>query len=112
MATQLTYAIKYVADMRRAVAFHRDELGLPLKFESPEWSEFVTGPTTLALHIASPEHPAGMVQLGFAVADVNAFHAAKSGHLKFTRPPKAEHGVTIASFIDSEGAECSVSAQR
>jgi hypothetical protein len=55
---------------------------------------------------------AGTVQLGFAVADVNAFHAAKSGHLKFPRPPKAQHGVTIASFLDSEGAECSVSGQR
>jgi catechol 2,3-dioxygenase-like lactoylglutathione lyase family enzyme len=111
MAAQLSYAIEYVANMPRAVAFYRDELGLPLKFESPEWSEFVTGLTTLALHIATPEHPAGSVQLGFAVADVKAFHAAKSSHLKFTQPPKTEHGVTIAKFVDPEGAESSVSTQ-
>jgi hypothetical protein len=28
------------------VRFYRDMLGLPLKFESPGWSEFVTGETT------------------------------------------------------------------
>ena len=40
---QLSYAIKYVADMGKAIAFHRDVLGLELKFESPFWSEFATG---------------------------------------------------------------------
>ena len=49
---KLAYAIKYVADMNRAVKFYRDVLGLQLKFESPEWSEFVTGEITLALPIS------------------------------------------------------------
>jgi catechol 2,3-dioxygenase-like lactoylglutathione lyase family enzyme len=112
MATQLSYAIKYVADMNRAVAFYRDEIGLPLKFQSPEWSEFITGPTTLALHIASPQHPAGTVQLGFGVADAKAFHAAKSGHLKFTRPPTEELDVVLTTFVDVDGAENSISSPR
>ena len=54
---KLNYVIKFVDDMDRAVKFHRDMLGLPLKFESPEWSEFVTGDTTLALHKASAKTP-------------------------------------------------------
>jgi catechol 2,3-dioxygenase-like lactoylglutathione lyase family enzyme len=33
--TQLRYVIKFVADMDKAVKFHRDVLGLQLKFESP-----------------------------------------------------------------------------
>jgi hypothetical protein len=37
---QLRYVIKFVADMDKAVKFHRDVLGLKLKFESPGWSEF------------------------------------------------------------------------
>jgi len=41
--TPLRYAIK-------AVKFYRDVLGLTVKFESPGWSEFATGETTLALH--------------------------------------------------------------
>ena len=40
--TQLSYAIKFVADMEKAVKFYRDVLGLQLKFESPGWSEFVS----------------------------------------------------------------------
>ena len=56
---KLSYAIKYVADMDRAIAFHRDVLGLELKFQSPFWTEFATGETTLALHPAMDEHKPG-----------------------------------------------------
>ena len=63
MQTQLRYVIKFVADMDKAVKFYRDVLGLNLKFESPGWSEFATGETTLALHPASGKNPAGKVEL-------------------------------------------------
>jgi catechol 2,3-dioxygenase-like lactoylglutathione lyase family enzyme len=62
--TQFKYAIKFVTDMDKAVKFYRDVLGLRVKFESPGWSEFVTGETTLALHPASDKNPAGKVELG------------------------------------------------
>ncbi len=61
--TQLGYVIKFVSDMGKTVKFYRDVLGLQLKFESPGWSEFVTGETTLALHPASEKNPAGKVEL-------------------------------------------------
>jgi lactoylglutathione lyase len=110
MSTSLVYAIKYVADMDAAVAFFREHLRLKVRFSSPYWSEFDTGPTTLALHPASPEHPAGSCQLGFRVADVQAFHAEQSAlGVAFTSAPTLLHGQTIARFRDSEGAECSVS---
>ena len=70
---QLRYAIKFVSDIDKAVKFHRDVLGLKVKFESPGWSEFVTGETTLALHQASEKNPAGKVELGFTVPDVEVF---------------------------------------
>jgi catechol 2,3-dioxygenase-like lactoylglutathione lyase family enzyme len=71
--TQFRYVIKFVADMNKAVKFYRDTLGLSLKFESTDWSEFVTGETTLALHLASVKNPAGKFNLRFTVADVEAF---------------------------------------
>jgi catechol 2,3-dioxygenase-like lactoylglutathione lyase family enzyme len=71
---QLRCVIKFVADMQKAVKFYRDVLDLTLKFESPGWSEFATGETTLALHPASDKNPAGKVELGFTVADVEAFY--------------------------------------
>jgi predicted enzyme related to lactoylglutathione lyase len=42
MAAKLSYVIEFVGDMDRAVKFYRDVVGLPLKFQSPGWSEFST----------------------------------------------------------------------
>ena len=71
MAMQLTGILQIAipaADIARAAAFYRDVLGLPLKFQSPGWSEFVTGETILALHPASQKNLAGAVELGFNVS--------------------------------------------
>jgi catechol 2,3-dioxygenase-like lactoylglutathione lyase family enzyme len=47
---KLSHVIEFVADMDVAVRFYRDAIGLPLTFQSPGWSEFATGETSLALH--------------------------------------------------------------
>jgi predicted enzyme related to lactoylglutathione lyase len=110
---QLRYVIKFVADMDKAVKFHRDVLGLKLKFESPGWSEFATGETTLALHPASDKNPAGKVELGFTVPNVEAFYRDMSAKgVLFSMPPKKQDfGGVLAQFVDSEGAHCSVGAE-
>jgi len=110
---KLSYVIKFVADMDRAVSFYRDVLGLPLKFQSPGWSEFATGDTTLALHPASEKNPAGSVELGFKVADLDRFHQEMSAKgVQFSMPPtKQDFGGYLAQFVDSEGARCSVGGQ-
>lgn len=110
MPLKLAYAIKYVADMDRAVKFYRDTLGLTLKFQSPEWSEFVTGETTLALHSASHKNPAGRVEVGFSVDDIHAFHREMTAKgVKFTMPPtKQDFGGTLAELTDPDGANVSV----
>ena len=111
--TYFGYVIKFVADMGKAVKFYRDMLGLQLKFESPGWSEFVTGETTLALHPASEKNPAGKVEFGFTVADVEAFYRDMSakGMLFIMPPKKQDFGGVLAQFVDSEGAHCSVGAE-
>jgi lactoylglutathione lyase len=96
------YVIKFVADMNNAVKFYRDTLGLQLKFESPGWSEFVTGETTLALQPGSEKNPAGKVELGFTVADVEAFYRDVSAKgVLFSMPPKKQDfgGVRRSSSI-------------
>ena len=107
---QLTYAIKYVADMDKAVAFYRDTLGLEPKFQSPFWSEFDTGETTLALHPASDDNPAGSVQLGLGSEDLARFYERRDQlGIEFTQPPTDMHGTEIARFRDVDGAEVSIS---
>ena len=110
---KLQYVIKFVADMDRAVTFYRDVLGLPLKFHSSGWSEFVTGETILALHPASQKNLAGAVELGFNVPDLDKFHQEMTATgVHFSMPPtKQDFGGLLAQFVDSEGAHCSVGGQ-
>jgi predicted enzyme related to lactoylglutathione lyase len=111
MTAKLSHIIEFVADMNRAVAFYRDVVCLPLKFQSPEWSEFATGETTLALHAASERNPAGKLEMGFSVPDLKQFHAEMTGKgVQFPMPPaRQDFGGMLAQFVDSEGASVSVS---
>ena len=103
------YAMKFVADMDKAVAFYRDVLGLKLRFQSPGWSEFDTGETTLALHAASEGYPPGSVQLAFGAKTSKASMPAREANgVTFVMPPTPLHGATIARFLDCEGAETSI----
>jgi lactoylglutathione lyase len=110
---KLNYAIEFVADMDRAVKFYRDVLGLTLKFQSPGWSEFSTGETSLGLHPASGKNPAGSIELGFSVANLGNFYQEMTAKgVQFTMPPtKQDFGGILAQFEDSEGRRCSVAEQ-
>jgi lactoylglutathione lyase len=112
------YAIVFVSDMRRAVAFYRDVVGLPLKFESPHWTEFATDGATLALHAADGpgaaadphQTPAGRCRPGLSVPDLIAFHQRMTEHnVRCAQEPKETFGVRIAQYVDPDGLVISVS---
>lgn len=116
---KLSYAIVFVGDMGRSVAFYRDVVGLPLRFESPQWSEFETGDATLALHEAEAPgdggetEAAGRCRPGFSVPDLDAFHARMLEHgVPCAQEPKLLFGTRIAQYIDPDGLTISVSEQR
>ncbi len=120
--TSLTYVIAFVSDMARSVEFYRDVMGLPLKFESSEWSEFATGATSFALHPAgsadldstTPHHvPAGSAQIGIAVDDLDDFHQRMTElNVPCTQPPKDEDfGARLARYKDPDGVQINVSAR-
>ncbi len=113
MSAKLSYVIEFVSDMDRAVKFYRDTIGLPLKFQSPGWSEFVTGETTLALHHASETNAAGTIEMGFNVPDLAKFYEEmRAKGVNFPMPPKKQDfGGMLAQFEDTEGAHVSVGAQ-
>lgn len=112
MGGKLVYLIKFVGDMDKGVAFHRDVLGLTVRFQSPFWSEFETGATTLALHPASDKNPAGTCQPGFRVEDLLGLYARREElGLEFTAAPAMEHGALIGRFRDPDGAENSIGGE-
>ena len=50
MIKRIDTIILLVTDINVSVDFYRDHLGIPLKFKSPGWAEFVLGDVHLALH--------------------------------------------------------------
>jgi lactoylglutathione lyase len=118
---RIGYAIVFVSDMKRSVAFYRDVIGLPLKFDSPEWSEFSTEGATLALHRSDEpatgqddsEPPAGRCRPGLNVPNVDAFHSRMVEHnVICTQQPKDLFGARIAQYLDPDGLAISVSEER
>ena len=80
---RVSYTIIFVSDMARSISFYRDVLGRPLKFESPEWTEFATEGATLALHKSDGSNPdddppqpepAGRCRPGLQVPNLEGFH--------------------------------------
>jgi lactoylglutathione lyase len=117
--SELSHTIVFVRDMARSVAFYRDLLGLPVRFESAKWTEFETPGTTLALHLADVASdgmtisasadadaiPAGVCHLSFAVDDLDAFHEKMTANgVHCLQPPKEEDfGGRLAGYADPDG---------
>lgn len=112
MDAKFRYAIKFVADMDKALAFYRDTMGLTVKFATPEWSEFDTGDVTLALHPASEANPAGRVEIGLSTENLARLYAERAAAgVEFIEAPRLEHGTLLSRIVDSEGAGVSLSGK-
>ena len=118
---RINYAIVFVSDMKRSIAFYRDIVGVPLKFESPGWTEFNTEGSTLALHLsnspAMPDEaqlePPGRCRTGFNVPDLDVFHKRMIEHkVRCLQEPTPTFGVRIAQYADPDGMVFSVSEAR
>jgi catechol 2,3-dioxygenase-like lactoylglutathione lyase family enzyme len=116
---EVSYAIVFVRDMSRSVAFYRDRLGLPLLFESSHWSEFATGEATLALHLAEAHGPEvgqetpGSCRPGFRVTDLDAFHQQMlAAGVPCVQEPKEVFGSRLAQYSDPDGLVFSVGERR
>jgi lactoylglutathione lyase len=115
MFKQIDYTMVIVSDMARSIEFYRDKLGIPLKFESPDWTEFQTGATTLALHGGGipREHTggagdkdAGTCSIGFNVENVDkTYEEMKQKGIRFVMPPtqREGEGIRLAVCLDPDG---------
>jgi len=118
---RVNYAIVFVSDMRRSVAFYRDVIGLPLRFESPHWTEFATDGATLVLHLAessrSPsvddELRAGSCRPGLQVRSLGEFHQRMIEHdVRCLQEPQDVFGSRVAQYVDPDGLTISVGESR
>jgi len=116
------YAIVFVGDMDRSVAFYRDILGLPLRFQSPGWTEFATEGATLALHRSAVpgsttgqplSMSAGRCRPGLQVPDLDAFHQRMTASgVTCVQEPELVFGARVAQYLDPDGLVISVGENR
>lgn len=116
---RVNYSIVFVSDMERSVAFYLDVVGIPLKFKSPGWTEFVTEGATLALHKTDApaldretlrEEPAGQCRAGFQVPNLDEFHRRMTEHnVPCIQEPVETFGVKISQYEGPDGLIFSVS---
>ena len=117
---RVNYVIAYVSDMARSVTFYRDVMGLPLRFETPGWTEFATDGATLALHASdgpatteSKDERAGQWRSGFTVPNLDEFHGrmVEKG-VRCVQEPKEMFGARIAQYLDPDGLPISVGEEK
>jgi len=119
---QLNYAIIFVSNMKRSISFYRDILGLSMKFESPEWTEFASKSTIVALHSSKRPNPdqndqketvAGRCRPGFSVPNLDFLHRKLlSEGVLCIQEPKETFGVRIAQYLDPDGLAISISEEK
>lgn len=119
---KLNYAMVFVRDMDRSVAFYRDVVGLPLKFQSPGWTEFATDGATLALHLADagadgaslpPASRPGLCRPGFSTGNLDEFHdRMAANNVRCIQPPTPIFGARVAQYADPDGLAFSVGEER
>jgi lactoylglutathione lyase len=111
---QIDYTMVIVSDMDKSIEFYRDKLGIPLKFQSPEWTEFLTGTTTLALHgggvkkeaTGDQSKIAGTCSIGFNTDDLDKTYAElQEKGVRFVMPPmqREGEGIRLAVALDPDG---------
>ena len=116
---KVNYVIVFVSDMNRSVSFYRDVLGISLKFETPEWTEFATEGATFALHKSDVSNPdeanqqqdsAGRCRPGLKVTDLEEFHKRMTEkNITCIQEPKKVFGAKIAQYLDPDGLAISIS---
>jgi lactoylglutathione lyase len=121
MFNHIDYVMVMVHDMSRSVQFYRDKLGLRLRSETPEWTEFETGTTILALHgggkpaAVSHEPKAGTASIGFYVDNLDdKFNELKEQGVTFIMPPtdRAEEKIRLAVCLDPDGLPISIAERK
>jgi catechol 2,3-dioxygenase-like lactoylglutathione lyase family enzyme len=110
---RLWYVNVFVSDLKRAVEFYRDTLGLPLQFQEDQFGYASFAPEGIRFGVArvdaaAPESPSLLGRhtgIGWGVPDLDAVHQQlKAKGVRFTMAPtKQPWGGFMATFADPDG---------
>ena len=98
--------ILLVSDMDKSIKFYRDVLELPVKNTSPEWVEFFSSGTVLALHPSKSKtrtKNSGLL-VGFMVSNLESVaKKLKEKNVEFFKEPREESFGKHAIIVDPDG---------
>jgi lactoylglutathione lyase len=117
MPSRLAYAILFVSDLDRSIAFYRDVIGLPFRFGTDDYAEFATEGSKFALYarralpeLLGVEAPTGAApwpqgEVAFFVDDVDAEHErlARAGVRVLAPPTDRPWGERTLHVADPDG---------
>jgi lactoylglutathione lyase len=117
MPSRLGYAILFVSDLDRSVAFYRDVIGLPFRFAADAYAEFATEGAKFALfprrqlpELIGREAPEGVApwpqgEVAFFVDDVDAEHRRlrEAGATVLAPPTDRPWGERTLHVADPDG---------
>jgi lactoylglutathione lyase len=93
MFNKIGAVILLVSDMKRSTKFYRETLGMKLKNQSKDWTEFSEGGTVLALHPSGRKKikKNNSMLVGFSVSDFDdVISGLRKRKAKFYKKPKDE----------------------
>lgn len=104
---KISAVVLLVSNVKRSVNFYKNILGLPVKRQSKDWTEFFKNGTVLALHPAKKKEKlkAGSSMLiGFMVNDLDfSIKQLKTKRVKFFKQPKNEPFGKHTIILDPDG---------
>lgn len=106
MFNRIGAVILLVSDMKRSTRFYRDVLGMKLKEQSKDWTEFSKRGTVLALHPSKKKRIKrnNSMLVGFSVSDFDdVVNGLKKKKVKFYKKPREESFGKHAIIQDPDG---------
>jgi lactoylglutathione lyase len=104
---KVSAVILLVTNMKKSVHFYKSTLGLPIKSESEDWTEFYSSGTVLALHPAKKKDSLRLLPdmlIGFMVNDLDhSVRELKKKRVKFFKKPTDESFGKHTIIIDPDG---------
>jgi len=96
--------ILLVSNMERSKEFYKDILGLRIKYESPEWVEFLKDGAVLALHKSKIKVTNDRAMLNFITSDINGVRSIlKSKGVRFYKDIEEDANGKYMIIEDPDG---------
>lgn len=104
---KISAVVLLVSNVKRSVNFYKNILGLPVKRQSKDWTEFFNNGTVLALHPAKKKEKlksGSSMLIGFMVNDLDfSVKQLKRRRVKFFKQPKNEPFGKHTIILDPDG---------